>query len=107
MCAAHGCEGRVVRAGARGRPPIYCSPACRPSQHSQGGGATAVVVEVEPDDADLEDLEARRTFVVRLRRGQRFVVVARGVGRFSAAGIADELRVLFPPKAQQGGRATN
>jgi len=107
-CAAPGCDGLVVRVVARGRPPIYCSPTCRPSHApSSGRGHATISVEVEPDNSHLEDPAAARTFIVRLRRGKHSVVVANGAGRFSAAALAEDLRGLLAPKAQQGGRTTN
>jgi hypothetical protein len=105
-CAAPGCGRTVSRRPGRGRPPIYCSPACRPSQTGGRGQRRAVTVEVDPDDSNAADPAAARTFLVRLRRGKRAVVVAREVGRFSAAVLAEELRGLLGPVARQGGGTT-
>ena len=107
-CAAPSCEEPVVQILARGRPRIYCSPACRPSHAAPSGRPSArISVEVEPDDARLDDPNTARTFVVRVRREKRSVVVAHGVGRFSAAALADDLRGLFASTARQGGGTTN
>lgn len=85
-CAAPGCDNPVPRRpGQRGRPPIYCSPACRPSYVRP-----ALTVEVERDERD----EDGRDFLVRLRRGSAVVVVGRGLGRFSATALATELSAV-------------
>jgi hypothetical protein len=87
ICAAPGCTNEVLRRpGAQGRPPIYCSLQCRPSKKPN---VLAVDVELDEDSAD-----PGRDWVVRLRRGNRAVVVGRGLGRFSAAVLAAELRVV-------------
>lgn len=98
VCAADGCDGVVTRQpGQRGRPPIYCSPQCRPSRRSQG--AQRVEVDVEPVDDDAGE----RCFVVRLRRGSRSVTVATDVGRISAAVLAAEIRAVLAPRTRQEG----
>ena len=95
-CAAVGCDNEVARGPGRpGRPPIYCSPACRPSRSRPG-----IVVEVDHAE-EGPGAEAGRDWVVRLRRGRRAVVVQRGLGRFSATALAGELRSLL------GGRTAS
>jgi hypothetical protein len=87
ICAAPGCTNEVLRRpGATGRPPIYCSLGCRPSKVPN-----ALAVDVELDE---DTQETGRDWVVRLRRGSRSVVVGRGLGRFSAAVLAAELRTV-------------
>lgn len=89
-CAAAGCDNVVSRRpGRAGRPPIYCSPACRPSR-----SRPAVVVEVDHAEDDAA-AAAGRDWVVRLRRGGHAVVVQRGLGRFSATVLAAELRQVL------------
>jgi len=98
-CAAPGC-GKPVhrRPGARGRPPIYCSPACRPSRQ----GDPTVHVEV---DHDGNEDGPSRFWTVSLRRGGRRVVVGRDLGRFSATLLAGDLRTLLHPRSGQEGAA--
>ena len=97
-CAAEGCDRPVIRRpGQRGRPPIYCSEECRPSR--RGVVRQGVVVEVEPVDDDAGD----RSFVVRLRRGTRQVVVVDQVGRISAAVLASQIRAVLAPRTPQEG----
>ncbi len=88
-CAADGCENVVVRRpGQRGRPPIYCSPTCRPSYNRP-----PISVEVEQTD-DVE-IEHGRDWTVRLRRGDQVLVVKDGLGRFSASAFAAELSYIL------------
>jgi hypothetical protein len=88
-CAAPGCDNPVIRRpGQPGRPPIYCSPACRPS-HSR----PALTIEITPDATDDQP---GRDWEVRLRRGRHVVVLRHGLGRFSATTFAAELRSLLP-----------
>ncbi len=98
-CAGDGCDQLVPRPpGRRGRPPIYCSPDCRPSRRPLTDPLT---VEVEPDDAD--DGGRGREWMVRLRRGGHIVVVHRGLGRLSADTVAHELRWFLGLSQQKGG----
>jgi hypothetical protein len=84
-CAAPGCDNPVARRqGPVGRPPIYCSPACRPSR-------VRPAITVEVDQVQSDDERHGRDWVVRLRRGGRVAVVQRGLGRFSATALAAEL----------------
>lgn len=99
-CAAPGCDNPVVRRpGRRGRPPIYCSLACRPSLR----GANEIHVDVVHEEPD--DIGAGRLWTVTLRRGHRRVVVGRDLGRFSATLLAAELRSFLHPRARQEGDA--
>lgn len=68
VCAAPGCANPVPpRVGRVGRPPIYCSPQCRPS----GRRRPDLVVEFDHDEDHQGD--AIRDWVVRLRRGTQSV----------------------------------
>jgi hypothetical protein len=100
-CASAGCDNAVIRRpGRRGRPPIYCSPACRPSR-AGNAGRNQISVEVDQQDDDGPG----RSWVVTLRRGQRRVVVGRDLGRFSATALSSELRKLLHPRSPQEGDA--
>jgi hypothetical protein len=98
VCAAPGCGKPVPprRPGAIGRPPIYCSVACRPStsHHAQ------LVVDVNADDTG--DPVPGRDWMVRLRRGRRSVVVVRGLGWLSANALAANLRQFLSPQEEGG-----
>jgi hypothetical protein len=89
ICAAPDCENPVERHPGRvGRPPIYCSKACRPTMAKE-----ALVVEVVQDDTD--ERQPGRDWIVRLRRGAHTVSVRRELGHFSAEALARELRYFF------------
>lgn len=89
VCARDGCDNEVLRRpGQRGRPQVYCSPACRPSY-----SRSLLTVEVEREESD--DAEHGRDWSVRLRRGERVLVVRDGIGRFSATAFAAELSEIL------------
>jgi len=98
ICAAPGCANPVPpRVGRVGRPPIYCSPDCRPSGRRRPG----LEVEVDHDENDVDN---SRDWVVRLRRGEQCVVVGRALGALSARAFAIELRsFLGVAGGQEGG----
>lgn len=99
VCAAPGCDNVVVRTTAPGRPPIYCSPTCRPSRHRAG-----IAVEVTHPDTSPDGRDANRVWLVRLRRGQRVVTIAEGLGWPSANALATQLeQLLLSRPRHQGG----
>ena len=103
VCAAAGCDNVVERHPGRvGRPPIYCSPTCRPSRTGCTGG-NQISVEVDQEDHDGD--RPGRCWVVTLRRGTNTVVVGRDLGRFSATVFSGELRALLQPSNRQEGDA--
>ena len=102
ICAAPGCANPVPpRAGRAGRPPIYCSPECRPTGRRRPG----LVVELERDAEDEESSGVARDWMVRLRRGPESVVVGRGLGALSARAFATELRSFLGVAGGQEGAA--
>lgn len=102
-CAAAGCHNTVERHPGRvGRPPIYCSPACRPSR---AGCAGRNSISVEVDQEDDDDGRPGRCWMVTIRRGTNIVVVGRNLGRFSATVLSGELRALLQPGARREGDA--
>lgn len=102
VCAAPGCDNVVVRTNTPGRPPIYCSAACRPSRHGTG-----VVVEVAHPDTSPDGRDASRVWLVRLRRGQHLVTVAGGLGWPSANALATQLEELLLSRPWREGGATD
>lgn len=89
VCRAPGCDNPVPRR-ARGRPAVYCSPACRPARRRRG-----VVVEVDHPESSPDGRPTERVWRVRLRRGERVVVVAEALGWPSAHALAGELHDLL------------
>ena len=75
-CAAPGCANPTVRRHPRGRPPIYCCPACQRR-------AARLYVDIDCDH-DTPGRPTGRVWRVRLCRRGRCVVIADGLGRPSA-----------------------
>jgi hypothetical protein len=95
-------QALIRRPRQNGRPPIYCTPACRPSHknHPQRGH---ISVELGQTDDDTTD-NPGRSWTVTLRRGQRTVTIGHDLGRFAATALANDLQQLIHPQTQhQGG----
>lgn len=96
ICAAPGCTNPVI-ANPRGRPATYCSPNCRSSNKrtSRPRRPQRLTVEVDHAPTQSNQRPAGRIWMVRLRRGQRCVVVADGLGRPSAEHLANQITELI------------
>lgn len=92
-CANPGCDNPLPPQG-RGRPAIYCTPACRPSRQRR---PTALSVEVEHPDTSPDGRPADRVWTVRLRRGPHAVVIAENLGWPSANALLSQLQHLLQP----------
>ena len=119
VCATPGCDNPVAaRHGTTGRPPIYCSPACRLTQRiarrrPQPGHITPPPAEItnasysNRDEIavemgqDPDDPTPMRSWTVTIHRGQKAVIVGHGLGRFAATALTGELHQLFQPNTQQ------
>ena len=102
-CARPGCEGMLARK-ARGRPPLYCSAACRHAV-ARKGPLPRLVVEVDCERQDTAGRPTGNVWLVRLRRGEHAVEVATGLGRPSAEYLARRLRDLIDPQRPAEGGA--
>jgi hypothetical protein len=102
VCAAPGCDEPVHRGGP-GRPAIYCSPQCRPAARGRAG--VCVVVEVDHEPTPDNERPAGRVWLVRMRRGQRSVVIAAELGRPSADHLAGQLNELLATRRRAKGAA--
>jgi hypothetical protein len=101
-CARPGCTRPVIRQpGQTGRPPIYCSPACRPSANRRP--TNQITVEIEHEDENVDHPHPGRTWTVTLRRGQNTATVNWDLGRFAAAALAEELKTLLNPHQHERG----
>lgn len=102
-CARPGCGNPLVRK-ARGRPPLYCSEACR---HAVGrkGPVPRLTVEVDCEQEDRSGRPTGHVWLVRVRRGDRQVEVATGLGRPSAEYLARQLRELIEQSRPAEGDA--
>jgi hypothetical protein len=103
-CAAPGCTAILVR-GRRGRPPVYCSPACRAAAHrKRRPAAEPLTVEVDHGSTSAKQRPTGRVWLVRLRRGERAVIIATGLGRPSADHLAHQIhQLLHPAPLVKGG----
>jgi len=102
-CARPGCEEPLVRK-ARGRPPLYCSAACR-HLVARKGPLPHLSVEVDHERDEDVGRPTGHVWLVRLRRGERQVEVATGLGRPSAEYLARQLRDIIEPQRPAGGDA--
>jgi hypothetical protein len=98
-CARPDCPNPVPR-NPRGRPRLYCTPACRMAAHRDRDpdARAPLTVEVDHGSTSSRGRPAGHVWLVRLRRGQHQVVVAVGLGRPSAEHLAAQVRdVIDPP----------
>lgn len=95
ICARPGC-GRTLVRRPRGRPPLYCSAACRGLAHRKGP-MPRLTVEVDAVAGDAPGRPTGHVWLVRMRRGERSLDVATGLGRPSAEYLARQIRDLIEP----------
>jgi hypothetical protein len=97
-CQAPACANPVPR-NPRGRPALYCCAQCRPSSRNARG----VVVEIEHPQTCTDGRAPERVWTVRLRRGNRSVVIADALGWPSANALATDLsNLLERPNGRKG-----
>ena len=101
-CARDGCDEPVPTTNKRGRPAIYCSPACRPSATTTTSRRSVSVELTAPAGTD-DTRPTGRVFSVQLRRGTRAVVIATDLGRLSASALVAEINALLNPIRREGG----
>ncbi len=80
-----------------GRPAKFCSPACRVRAHraSQCEAAAPVLVEVDMGSATSRGRPPERAWMIRLRRGERSVIVAFGLRHSAAERLAGQIADLL------------
>jgi hypothetical protein len=99
-CATPGCPNEVIR-NTRGRPRLYCTPACRAQAHRYDSPdrRAALAVELDHEGSTSAGRPTGHIWLVRLRRGNQHAVLATGLGRPSAELLATQIRnVLNPPE---------
>jgi hypothetical protein len=122
VCATPGCDKPVAaRRGTTGRPPIYCSRACRlalrverrrpPPRHITAQPAEISGSDLDDDEIavemsqDPDDPTPMRSWTVTIHRRQHAVTVGYSLGRFAATALTGDLRQLFNiTNKQDGGR---
>jgi len=98
-CARPGCRNPVPR-NPRGRPRLYCTPACRAAAHRyhHPDARQPLHIEVDHGSSSSRGRPAGHIWLVRLRRGDRQAIIAVGLGRPSAEHLARQIRdVITPP----------
>ena len=103
-CARPDCPNPVVRPARRGRPPIYCSPACR-ARAQRRPPPEPVLVEVDHGSLTAQGRPAGRVWLVRLRRGPHTVTVASGLGRTTADHLAAQIIAIIRTRSTTTGAA--
>ena len=105
-CAAPGCDTPITR-GGRGRPRIYCTPACRPNATRTTAARGTLIVQVDHEPVPDDTRPTGRIWKVQLQRDGRTVVIATGLGRPSADHLANQIDALLNPRQQAHGAAIN
>ena len=103
-CAAPGCDQPVPHTNHTGRPAIYCSPGCRPS-NNRTPRRPHILVEVEHPETGPDGRPADRVWTVRLRRAQHVVTIADNIGWPTANALAHQLNDLLNTTPQRKGAA--
>lgn len=101
-CAGPGC-GEPLSRPATGRPARYCCDACRSRAHRlrQRGSDVPVVAEVDFGSATSRGRLAEQAWMVRLRRGERDVIVAIGLRRHAADRLAEQITDLLTDRLKR------
>jgi hypothetical protein len=105
-CARPGCANHVPR-NPRGRPRLYCSPACRMAAHRNDHPDRRAPLSVEIDHGATSGSgrPAGHVWLVRLRRGTQQAIIAAGLGRPSAEDLAAQIRAVIDPRASSDAHA--
>lgn len=101
VCARPGCPRPAAPRQSRGRPPIYCTPACRTAAQRRPENGP-VIVEIDHTSPE-PGRPSGRVWLVRLRRGQHAVTVATDLGRPTADNLAHQIAQLLRARTHQGG----
>jgi hypothetical protein len=85
----------------RGRPRLYCTPACRTAAHryhQHPDTREPLHVDVDHGSTSSRGRPTGHVWLVRLRRGNHQVILAVGLGRPSAEHLASQIcEVINPP----------
>ena len=103
-CAADGCENPVPERTGRGRPFVFCSVSCRPTQR-RSDRVGPLVIEIDHAEVTDNARPTGRIWSVRLRRGTRIVTVAEDLGRPSADHLAAQINELIGASSRAKGDA--
>jgi hypothetical protein len=114
-CANPGCDKPLPARGHTGRPAIYCSPACRQRRPRTRPGPAAktpaaatpdaIVVELDHPAESPDGRAIQRVWTLQLRRHDRVVVIAEGLGWPTANALARQLTQLITDTSPTPGAA--
>lgn len=94
-CDGPGCTSTVEPRDV-GRPARFCSTACRVRAHRHRRAAEGTVIaETDMGSATSRNRSPERAWLVRLRRGERSVIVAHGLRRSAAERLVEQLSDLL------------
>lgn len=94
-CHGPGCTN-PLQARATGRPARFCSTACRVRAHRlRQAGERLVSVEADMGSATFRGRPPEPAWLVRLRRGDRSVIIAHGLRRHAAERLVEQLTDLL------------
>ena len=102
-CGGPDCDNPVLRS-ATGRPGHFCSGACRSRAHRQRQREhdDPVVAEVDFGSASSRGRPVEERWMVRLRRGERDVIVAIGLRRYAADRLVEQITDLLADRPSDG-----
>ncbi len=91
-CAGPDCT-ETVHASGTGRPARFCSPACRVRAHRarQRDEHQPVTVEIDFGSASSRGRSPDRAWMVKIRCGNRSVIVAIGLRIHAATSLAEQI----------------
>jgi hypothetical protein len=121
-CATPSCDNPVAaRQGTTGRPPIYCSTACRharrlthpqPRTHPTNPPPHQTTNEINDHitveiSQDPDHPTPMRSWTVTIHRGDQSVTVSHELGRFTATALTTQLQQLLQtPDHQEAHTST-
>lgn len=103
-CAGPGCAN-AIDPQPTGRPARYCSTACRVRDYRQRQrlAAAPIAIEVDMGSATSRGRVPEHAWLVRIRRGDRSVIIAAGLRRGAADRLAEQLADLLTDTPQPKG----
>jgi hypothetical protein len=99
-CAGPGCAGTIQAKTGRGRPALYCSPACRETEAKR---RHRLHVEVEHEPTEFGERPTGRVWSVVLSRGVHRLVIANELGRPSAEHLASAISDFLTDRGSTRG----
>jgi len=99
-CAATGCN-QTIRTAGTGRPPRFCSTTCRVRDHRHRHATGTISVEVDMGSATSRGRSPERAWLVRIRRGDSYVIINTGLHRPTANRLAQQINDLLTKKSPE------